>query len=92
MAGNILNHARSSFIGNMSRFRPNNDSSGFSQQLVAQWMGKELEVVNIVMPIIGWKKIDIGGEIYWFDPDTYEKFRQRIEEYLVREVVYENLG
>lgn len=92
MAGNILNHARTNFMCTMGRFRPNNDSSGFSQHLVAQWMAKELEVVNIVMPIIGWKKVDFAGDVYWFEPESYEIFRQRIEEFLTRDVVYEIIG
>lgn len=85
----ILNNSRSRFMNNLVRLRMNNDSTGLSQHLIAEWMGKEGDVVNIVMPIIGWKKIDFAGEVYWFEPDTYEKFRQRIEEYLISEVVNE---
>lgn len=89
MITRILNHACSNFLCAQATFRPTNDSSGFSQHLIAQWMGKDVAVVNIVMPIIGWKKVDFAGDVYWFEPETYEKIRLKIEDYLIREVVYD---
>jgi len=85
----ILNHARTCFMSHLLTLRTHNDSSGLSQHLISQWMEKEVEVVNIVMLVIGWKKVDFAGDVFWFEPDTYEKFKQRIEEYLIRDVVNE---
>lgn len=94
MVNSKMNRAGSNFIGMLAIYRPDNDSTGLSERVVAEWMGKEVEVevVRIIMPIFGWKKVDIAGEIYWFDPDVFDKFKQRIEGYLARELVYEVLG
>jgi hypothetical protein len=85
MIDSILNHAHTCFISNLYTYLPKHNF-GISQCLIEEWMGKEVEVVNMVMPVIGWKKVDFAGDIFWFDPDTYEKFRQKIEEYLIREL------
>jgi hypothetical protein len=89
MIDRILNHACNNFMSTLAIYRPTNDSTGISQHLIAGWMENNIEVVNSVMPVIGWKKLELAGDVYWFEPAAYEKFRQRIEEYLIRDVVYE---
>jgi len=82
MISNKLELMRHNFINNFSTLTQDDQRRGIPSCIVKEWIDKEIEVVDVFMPLLGWKKLTVGGSTYWFDPRFYDDFLLNVTEHL----------
>ena len=56
---------------------------GIPSDLIAGWINKDIEIVNILMPLMEFKRFTFSGCKYWVNIQNYDAFQKNIEELLL---------
>lgn len=74
------------FFGNWSAMAPDEvKCKGQSVKYIADSLEWDTEKVNVFMPLLGMRKLELAENTYWFEARAFKVVSQAIEAYLQRE-------
>lgn len=84
MISSKLDLMASNFMYRWANLVDEDKLKGIPATLIAEWIQKDIEVVNIFMPLIGWRKLILENNTYWFNSSAYDELLRNVEILLVK--------
>lgn len=78
-----LNVAKANYLNTWIRLTDEDRQKGIPSTQIAEWIDKDVNFVDILMKLIGYKKVVFEWETYWFEPTIFNRFTDSIQGYLL---------
>lgn len=78
-----LNLMETNFNNHLSQLSSDDQAKGIPSRVIARWTNSNVEAVNILMALLGWKGILLDEEKYWFTAETHDEFLNGIGQFLL---------
>lgn len=82
MISRDLDLMKGTFISRWAALPEEDRQKGIPSSVVKEWISRDIAVVEIIMPLIGWRKLVVAGSSFWFEPNGYNAIIVNIKGYL----------